>query len=145
MRHFLSITVLSLTLLVVGEVSTAQAQLGSTLGGGAMPSRGVYQAPGYYGTSWGVASYKVPRTYTAFSSPYGGGYAYGYAPYGTVSGQYGTGLWRTATVAPGYVYGSPSYSTYARPFRQYAPVAGPPIGAYAPAFGPYVPPMMLAH
>ncbi|MDX2037574.1 MAG: hypothetical protein SFX72_13055 [Isosphaeraceae bacterium] len=111
----------------------------------AAPVRGVYQAPGYYGTSWGVASYGVPRTYSRFSSPYGAGYAQGYAPYGILPGPYGTGLWRQSSTAPGYAYGSPAYSTYARPFRQYDAKPGPPIGAYAPAFGPYLPPVMIGH
>src|SRR4051812_4777791 len=40
----------------------------------------IYGAPGYYGTTYGVPSYGMKRTYSEFSSPYGAGYAYGYAP-----------------------------------------------------------------
>src|SRR5262245_8390490 len=56
-----------------------------------------YAAPGNYGMAWGSASYGLKRTYSEFSSPYGPGYAYGYAPYGLLPGRYGVGLWR-----PGY-------------------------------------------
>ena len=40
----------------------------------------IYGAPGNYGVSWGVPSYGLKRTYSEFSSPYGAGYGYGYAP-----------------------------------------------------------------
>jgi hypothetical protein len=96
-----------------------------------------YAAPGNFGMAYGTASYGVPRTYTAFSSPYGPGYGYGYAGAGYLPGRYGVGLWRPGFVAPGYVYGSGFYRTFPVPYR---PVTGgpvpPPVGAYAPGFGP---------
>lgn len=97
----------------------------------------IYGAPGFYGTSWGTASYRVPRTYTEYNSPYGLGYGYGYAPPTLLPGPYGVGLWRPGFSTAGYVYGAPyAYRTY--PARTWPnPVGyGPPFGAYAPGFGP---------
>src|SRR5438128_1819922 len=59
-----------------------------------------FAAPGYYGMAFGSPSVGQPRTYTAFSSPYGLGYGYGYAPYGLLPGRYGVGLWRPGFVTP---------------------------------------------
>jgi len=96
-----------------------------------------FSAPGYYGTSYGSATYGMPRTYTTFSSPFGVGYGYGYAPYGLAPGRFGVGLWRPGLVAPGYTYGASYYNTFAIPG---APAPAPPFGVYAPAFGPPSPP-----
>ena len=102
-----------------------------------------FAAPGLYGTSYGAMSVGVPQTYTAFSSPYGAGYGYGYAPYGLLPSRYGVGLWRPGFVAPGYVYGAsyyraPLYRTYAAPYVPTTVVrpAAAPLGVYAPGFGP---------
>jgi hypothetical protein len=95
-----------------------------------------FGAPGYYGMGWGAASFGMPRTYTAFSSPYGLGYSYGYSPYSTLPGPYGVGLWRPGVVAPGYIYGAAFYRTIPVPYRPLVPVAAPPVGMYAPGFGP---------
>jgi hypothetical protein len=98
---------------------------------------GYFAAPGLYGMSYGSASYGMPRTYTSFSSPYGGGYGYGYAPYGLLPGKYGVGLWRPGFESPGYVYGaSYYYRTFAVPYTTAAAGPLPPVGAYAPGFGP---------
>ena len=67
---------------------------------------GIYDAPGAYATTWGVPSFGFPRTYSLFTSPYGGGYGFGYYPYTYVPGYYGYRLWRPGFVAPGYLYGS---------------------------------------
>lgn len=97
---------------------------------------GYFDAPGFYGTSYGVASYRVPRTYSEFSSPFGVGYGYGYAPYGLIPGRYGVGLWRPGgIVAPGYVYGASNYQTWAVPNVVGISAPLPSIGVYAPAFG----------
>lgn len=127
--------------------SSALAQV--TPGGPAVGSYRVsdfWAAPGMYGTSYGYASYGVPRTYTTFSaapwSPYYGNYpTSGYMP-----GRYGVGLWRPGFVAPGYVYGAPTGRDSYRTFpvtagtgltpSQIAPP--PPMGVYAPAYGPGV-------
>jgi hypothetical protein len=103
-----------------------------------MRLNGYFAAPGYYGMSWGVPSYGSVRTYTSFSSPYGAGYAYGYAPYGILPGRYGVGLWRPGLAVPGYVYGAAPYAyrTYPVPYTPGALVTTPPVGAYAPGFGP---------
>ncbi len=93
-----------------------------------------YQPPGLYGMSYGSPSFGIPRTYSNFSSPYGAGYAYGYAPYTLLPGAFGMELWRPGVSVPGYVYGGSLYTTYSYPFRVYAPQ--PPVGVYAPGFGP---------
>jgi hypothetical protein len=93
-----------------------------------------YQSPGLYGMAYGTPSFGYPRTYSNFSSPYGGGFAYGYAPYGLMPGPFGVELWRPGVAVPGYVYGSSYYYTYSYPARVYAPQ--PPVGVYAPGFGP---------
>lgn len=97
----------------------------------------IYGAPGNYGMAYGTASYGMPRTYSVYSTSYGPGYGYGYAPYAFLPGHYGVGLWRPGHAAPGYVYGAGFYRTFPVPYR---PVTGPPIpppvGAYAPGFGP---------
>ena len=93
--------------------------------------------PNLYGTSWGVASYGVPRMESAFASPYGAGYGYGYGSYSVLPGRYGVGLWRPGFTAPGYSYGSAyGYNTFPYPYVAGGPRYGPPIGVYAPGFGP---------
>ena len=44
--------------------------------------------------AYGVPSFGVPRTYSVYSSPYGAGYGYGYAPASFLPGRYGVGMWR---------------------------------------------------
>jgi hypothetical protein len=99
-----------------------------------------FAAPGYYGTSYGFASFGVPRTYTTFSAFPGPAYGVNYPAYGVLPGRYGTGLWRSGFVAPGYVYGAPGYATFpiGRPVIGVGvgQVAPPPFGVYAPAYGP---------
>jgi hypothetical protein len=106
---------------------------------GSLPTRmnGAVGLPDLYGTSWGVASYGVPRTYTTFASPNGGGYGYGYPNYGVIPGKFGVGLWRSGLATPGYVYGSAfGYNTFPYPYRPGATSSNPSIGLYAPGFGP---------
>ncbi len=108
--------------------------------GGPMPVQRLNAAVGLnglYGTSWGVASYGIPRTYSTYSSSYGAGYGYGYPSYGFLPGRYGVGLWRAGIVTPGYTYGSANgYNTFPYPYNPGGPRYGPPIGVYAPGFGP---------
>jgi len=90
-----------------------------------------------FGTSYGVASFGVPRTYSSFSSPYGAGYGYGYPPTSFLPGPFGIGLWRPGSRGPGHVYGAPNnYRTFPYPYPAGTVQYGPPIGVYAPAFGP---------
>ena len=104
---------------------------------GSETAHGFFAAPGNYGMSLGTPSYGSVRTYSSFSSPYGAGYAYGYAPAGYLPGRFGVGLWR-----PGYAEtpldnaGYHSYRTFPVPFRAGVPAVTPPVGLYAPAFGP---------
>lgn len=98
---------------------------------------GAYDAPGNYGVAWGSASFGMPRLHSAFSSPYGAGYGYGYAPYQMMPGSHGLGMWSPGTVvAPGSLEGSGYYRVFPVPYGPAPQGAVPPLGAYAPAFGP---------
>ena len=90
-----------------------------------------------YGTSWGVASFGLKRTWSSYSSPFGVGYGYGMPPSGFVPGKFGVELWRPNDVAPDGVYGvEHRYRTFPYPYPPGPPVYGPSIGVYAPGFGP---------
>jgi len=93
-------------------------------------------APGFYGVGYGIPSFGFPRTYSVFSSPYGGGYGYGYSPNLFLPGHYGVGLWRPGYAVPGYVYGAGYYRTFPVPYRPLVPFVGPPLGYYGRAYGP---------
>ncbi len=132
-----------LWMLIVGGVLTfvpasARAQVATT--GYLNPYRinGYYAAPGLYGMAYGSPSFGMTRTYTSFSSPYGAGYGYGVAPYGLMPGRFGVGLWRPGFASPGYVYGASYYRTFALPasVTGVTPLTPPPVGVYAPGFGP---------
>jgi len=125
---------------------TASAQ--AVPGGPSVPSyrtSDYFAAPGLYGTSYGFNSYGVPRTHTAFSAhPWSAYYGNNLPPSGYMPGRFGVGLWRPGFVAPGYVYGAP---TGAHSYRTFPVTAGtgltpdqiappPPMGVYAPGFGP---------
>lgn len=97
-------------------------------------SYSVFGAPGYYGVAYGMASYGIPRTYTAFSSPYGAGYGYGYAPYAYMPGRFGAGLWQPGAGGGGYVDSYSGYRTFSVP--HHPEVVPPPLGFYAPGYGP---------
>lgn len=117
-----------------GQVTTSPAVAAPSLD----RVRRFYAAPGFYGTSLGTPSYGSVRTYSEFSSPFGAGYGYGYAPASFLPGPYGVGLWRPGVVSPGYYYGASyhSYRTFPAPYTPGSTVETPPFGAYAPAFGP---------
>jgi hypothetical protein len=96
----------------------------------------IYGAPGWYGVSWGTPSYGVGRKFTEFSSPYGAGYGYGYVRPAIMPGPYGQGIWNPggSTV---YGYGrTEAYRTFPATSWPRAVPYGPPVGVYAPAFGP---------
>jgi len=95
-----------------------------------------FRPPGLYGTAYGYPGFGYPRTYSAFSSPYGAGYGYGYGPSAFLPGRYGVGLWRPGVVTPGYVYGASYYRTFPVPYRPLVPFTAPAFGNYAPGFGP---------
>ena len=105
-----------------------------------------FLAPGWYGTSYGFASYGMPQTYSVFSAYPGPSYGTNYAPYGLMPGRYGVGLWRPGYVAPGYVYGASYYPASGFSYRTFPITHGAPssrtlppppsIGVYAPALGP---------
>ena len=136
MRRFLGAAILGVTLSLAPAAAPARAQ-GLATDGGALYSgpNSFFGAPGNYGMAWGTQSFGVPRTYTSFTSP-GPGYVRAYQPYGLAPTRYGVGLWRPGFVAPGYIYGTASYRTFPVPLRP-IPYGGlPPVGAYAPYFGP---------
>ena len=132
--------------LVIGIVlllGPAQPRARGQVAGGPLPPYRIqsdYSLPGYYGTSYGVASYGLRQTYTTFSSSFGPGYAYGYAPSTILPGPFSTSLWNPGTPNR-YVWRSPYYGTFGIPTAP-ANVPLPPIGVYAPGFGPGVPPVL---
>jgi hypothetical protein len=91
--------------------------------------------------SLGTPSFGSVRTYSEFSSPFGAGYAYGYRPYGLLPGRYGVGIWRPGFAEPPLFNAAyHSYRTFPGPYRPGVPAVTPPVGLYAPAFGPpYIP------
>jgi hypothetical protein len=94
-----------------------------------------YAVPGNYGMMFGTASYGSVRTYSEFSSPYGPGYRYGYAPASFLPGPYGLGLWRPGS--PNAYGPAPyAYRTFPIPYDPTLRTPTPPIGLYAPGFGP---------
>jgi hypothetical protein len=101
----------------------------------------VYGAPGNYGTMYGSASYGVPLNHSRYSSSYGAGYAYGYPPATILPGPYGMGIWRPSQYAqsPGYRPGDGFYRTIPIPYTAHSTAPLPPIGAYAPDYGPGAP------
>jgi hypothetical protein len=100
----------------------------------------VYGAPGNYGTMYGSASYGVPLTTSRYASSYGAGYAYGIPAPTILPGPYGMGLWRpSATASAGYRPGDGFYRTIPIPYSATSTAPLPPIGAYAPDYGPGAP------
>ena len=90
-----------------------------------------------YGTSWGVASYGLKRTWSDYASPFGVGYGYGTRPMGFVPGKFGVELWRPNESIPAGTYGvAHTYRTFPYPYPAGPPAYGPSIGVYAPGFGP---------
>lgn len=131
--------------LVIGTVlllgSAAPAARAQVFGGPVLPYRtqAYFAAPGAYGTTYGVASYGIRQTYTTFSSSFGPGYAYGYAPATFLPGPFGAALWSPTGTRDHFVWRSPYYGTFGIPSAP-ANVPLPPIGFYANGFGPGVPP-----
>jgi hypothetical protein len=127
--------------------ASARVEAQAVIGGPAVDTYRVgdyFAAPGLYGTSYGFASYGIPRTYTSYSAAPWSSYYSNYPNYGFLPGRYGVNLWRPGFVAPGYVYGAPTSGSSYRTFpvvsgtgltpAQIAPP--PPIGVYAPNLGP---------
>jgi hypothetical protein len=104
-------------------------------------------APGWYGMSYGFASYGMPQTYSVFSAFPGPSSGSNFPPYGLLPGRFGVGLWRPGYLSAGYVYGASYYPSSDFSYRTFpvtygaTPTAGPmvpppPVGVYAPALGP---------
>lgn len=125
--------------MVLGLVATAPGSASAQVPATAHPYSGVnsiYGAPGNYGVSYGVASFGVARTYSEYNSPYGLGYTYGHSSPAILPGRHGMGLWRPGAAA-GSVYGNTtSYRTFPASAWRVPSGYGPPVGAYAPGFGP---------
>lgn len=132
MKRFVFAGVLGLILASTPSQARAQAQSPSNVVRVYSGSNTIYGAPGFYGTSYGTASYGVPRLTSAYSSPFGPGYGNGYS-----TGRYGVGLWRPGFATGGYVYGAPgAYRTFPASTWPVPSGSGPMFGAYAPGFGP---------
>jgi hypothetical protein len=136
MRRLVAVLVVGFAMAALAAPARAQV----AVGGFTSPMRvnGYYAAPGLFGMAYGSPSVGMKRTYTEFASPYpGGGYGYGYAPYGMLPGRFGVGLWRPGFATDGYVYGaSYYYRTFPVPYTPGVNTPTPPVGAYAPGLGP---------
>ncbi|MFO0958038.1 MAG: hypothetical protein U0800_11515 [Isosphaeraceae bacterium] len=135
---FVAIGLLWMSAGITGESAAQQPQPQSP----SLTANGIgpyFQPPGAYGTSYGTPSFGVPRLYTAFSSPYGGGYGYGYGPYVTSLNWYqlngGLQSNRPGYTVPGYYYAGSEYNTFPVPYTVRG-AESPPIGVYAPTIGP---------
>lgn len=139
MRRIAGALAIGAALLAGPAPTTARGQVP---GGPVLPYRlqAYYSAPGYYGTTYGVASYGMRQTYTTYTSSFGPGYGYGYAPATILPGPFSTALWNPGTPNR-YVWRSPWYGTFGIPAAP-ANVPLPPIGVYAPGYGPGVPPAL---
>jgi hypothetical protein len=102
-------------------------------------------APGWYGMSYGFASYGMPQTYSVYSAFPGPSSGSNFPPYGLLPGRFGVGLWRPGYLSAGYVYGASYYPSSDFAYRTFPLLLGapssslappPPVGAYAPALGP---------
>lgn len=98
---------------------------------------GIFAPPGHYGVMYGTPSYGTIRTTSAFSSPFGVGYGYGYPAARILPGRHGVGLWRSDLLSPGAAYGvsDSSYRTFPVPYASRGAYS-PPLGVYAPTYGP---------
>ncbi len=129
-------------------LSAREARAQGVAGSGYMSSYRVsdyFVAPGWYGTSYGFASYGFPQTYSVYSAFPGPSYGNNYPPYGLLPSRFGVGLWRPGYVAPGYVYGASYYPSTGMSYRTFPVMYGragrsmdptPAFGYYAPALGP---------
>ena len=104
-----------------------------------------FASPGWYGTSYGFASYGFPQTYSVYSAFPAPSYASNYPPYGLMPGRYGVGLWRPGYVRRGICTGLPIIPRPAFSYRTFPVMYGtagrtmdpaPPFGYYAPGLGP---------
>ena len=131
---------LVLPLIAFGSFFVTSADAQVVLSGAPTSTRpnDAFGPPNLYGTSWGVAGFGTIRTYSNFASPYGAGYNYGHqGSYGLLPGRFGVGLWRPGYSAPNSSYGTAyGYNTFPYPYKPGGPMYGPPIGLYAPGFGP---------
>ncbi len=117
--------------LSLNSIASAQ-QLGSPAWD--FPER-YYQPPGVYGMAWGHNSYGYKLEYSQFSSPYrGGGYVSRMKPYTLAPGAFGQGLWNPGAGAGDPTFGHTGYRTFPAPGWPGTPP--PPVGAYAPNYGP---------
>ena len=76
----------------------------------------IYNSPGNYGVAYGTASFGKPRTWSAYSSPFGGGYGMGYGPSAILPGRHGVGIWSQGAASGGVgVPATGFYWTFRRP------------------------------
>ncbi len=126
--RLIGILLVGMTLLLLSSVGEVRAQ-------GSGRRAPIYDAPGYYGMSWGSRSFGVPRTHSNFTSPFGGvGYGYGFDQYHLSPGRFGVGLWRPSFANQNLAQGG-LYRTFPVPRGGYFPPPGVPVGYYAPSLG----------
>ena len=136
MRGWVEVLVFGIAPALVAGSGSARGQVATGVVGVPFRIDAYDAAPGDYGMAFGSPSVGLARTYTGFSSPYGAGYGYGYAPSVLLPGRHGVGLWRPGFVTPGDLSGASDYRTYPVPSGVPSVAPPPPVGAYAPAFGP---------
>lgn len=138
-RPYVGIVFAALACFLASTASPALAQQ-PAISANPYRGNGIYAPPGHYGVMFGTPSYGTVRTTSAFSSPFGVGYGYGYPAARILPGRHGAGLWRSDLSSPGSAYGASdsSYRTFPVP---YAPRGAytPPLGVYAPTYGPSYP------
>jgi len=98
MRRLLAVIVVGAVVSHGAREARAQAVMGGPYSGSYRVSD-YFAAPGLYGTSYGFASYGVPRTFTTFSAYPGPSYGSNVPGYGFLPGRYGVGLWRPGFTA----------------------------------------------
>ena len=95
---------------------------------------GPYDPPGYYGTYYGFPSYGMGQKYSQYPTPFRAvsdipGQALFITPRGISFEPYRPGV-------DDFLYGRPRYGVWAVPELGLPPGAAPPIGVYAPSYGP---------
>lgn len=103
---------------VLGSAGTTRAQV--IVGGVVSRPGGVvyYGSPGTFApgySAYGYGSFGLSRNYSAFASPFGFGYSFGYAPTPYVAPGWGMPVVRPGFGVPGYTYAPGLYNAWGLP------------------------------